>query len=131
MRHFPRDSSRQEAHAATQARLKQKLERLKELPLLPWIGDHASQIQPQTRQIIWNIIFLRVRHHKYLDAGCAQRCGALATQLSAKKTWSTAKTKKVKLPPLGGGVSKVFLHPPTPNPELTQMHFNATWEVGD
>ena len=37
---------------------------------------------------------------------------------SQQKNLSTAKTKKVTLHPLGG-VSKVFLHPPTPNPELT------------
>ena len=58
MRHFPLNSSRQEAHAATQARLKQKLERLKELPLLPWIGDHANpNLALQTRHSMWNIIF--------------------------------------------------------------------------
>ena len=59
--------------------------------------------------------FLRVHHHKYLDAGCAQRCGALATQLSAKNFITGGRDQKETLHPRAG-CRKSFYTPQPPIP---------------
>ena len=92
---------------------------------LDW-GPRYPNLALQTRHSMWNIIFFALVIINTWMLAARSAVAPWRHNSQQKDFLSTAKTKKVTLHPLGG-VSKVFLHPPTPNPELTPLRASCIW----
>lgn len=84
---------------------------------LDW-GPRYPNLALQTRHSMWSIIFFAlVIINTWMLAVRSAVAPWRHNSLSQKK--KRRRNKKSNASPPLGGVSKVFLHPPTPNPELT------------
>ena len=83
---------------------------------LDW-GPRYPNLALQTRHSMWSIIFFAlVIINTWMLA--ARSAVAPWRHNSQQKNFVDGRNKKINASPPPGGVSKVFLHPRTPNPEL-------------